>query len=215
MPIKLIIFDFDGTLGDTRDKIVAVMQHVMSELGLEVADAATCASTIGLPLAECFRKIYPQFAESDGERCAETYRRYFFAHAPELVPDLFPHVEETLEVLHQRGVAMAIASSRTSKSLLGFVRAMHLDGFIAKVVGCEDVATHKPAPDAALMILDEFHIAPEEALVVGDMPVDILMARTAGVRSVGVTYGNSTAEQLQSAGADHIISNISELLDIV
>lgn len=213
--VRLVVFDFDGTLGDTRDKIVGVMQHVMLECGLEVADAAVCASTIGLPLKDCFRKIYPHLDDAGAEACADTYRRYFFSHAQELVPDMFPHVVETLDELHRRGVAMAIASSRTSRSLLGFVRDMGLDRYIGRVVGCEDVAATKPAPDALIAILEAEGVASDEALVVGDMPVDILMGRAVGVRTVGVTYGNSTPVALVAAGADRLIDSIDELLELL
>lgn len=213
--VRLVIFDFDGTLGDTRDKIVGVMQHVMAEVGLDVADAATCASVIGLPLKDCFRKIYPQLTDDGAEHCAETYRRYFFAHSHELVPDMFPHVAETLAELRRRGIQMAIASSRTSRSLKGFVHDMHLDDYIGMVVGCEDVAATKPAPDAANVILSSLGVSHSEALVVGDMPVDIQMGRAAGIRSIGVTYGNSTPDQLLSVGAFALISDISALLQYV
>ena len=213
--VRLVIFDFDGTLGDTRDKIVGVMQHVMAEVGLAVADAATCASVIGLPLKDCFLKIYPQLTDDGAEHCAETYRRYFFAHSRELVPDMFPHVAETLAELRRRGIQMAIASSRTSRSLRGFVSDMHLDEYIAMVVGCEDVAATKPAPDAANIILSSLGVSPAETIVVGDMPVDIQMGRAAGIRSIGVTYGNSTPDQLLSVGAIALISDISALLQYV
>lgn len=57
--------------------------------------------------------------------------------------------------------------------------------------------------------------APTEAIVVGDMPVDILMAHNAGIRAVGVTYGNATREELIAASADHVIDDIRELLAII
>ena len=59
MSIKLIIFDFDGTLGDTRRNIVTTMQMTIKELGLQSRTEAECAATIGLPLAGCFRTLFP------------------------------------------------------------------------------------------------------------------------------------------------------------
>ena len=107
---------------------------------------------------------------------------------------------------------MAIASSRTSRSLRGFVHDMQLDDYIGLVIGCEDVSSTKPAPDALNAILEAEGVAPGEALMVGDMPVDILMGQAAGVRTIGVTYGNSTQAALAAAGASVIIDDISELL---
>jgi phosphoglycolate phosphatase len=86
MNIRLVIFDFDGTMADTRHNIVLTMQRVMRELGMPVADEETCASTIGLPLKDCFRKIFPELTDDGAEHCAETYRQIFFANAKSLVP---------------------------------------------------------------------------------------------------------------------------------
>ena len=213
--VKLLILDFDGTLADTRDKIVAVLQHVMAGQGLPVADAKTCASVIGYHLKQCFQIIYPHLTDAEADGCVDAYRRYFAAHEQSLVPELFPQVREALEVFHREGVRMAIASSRTSKSLCSFVAAMGLSDYFPLVVGGEDVERAKPAPDAVLAILSATGVFPEEALVVGDMPVDIQMGRAAGVRTVGVTYGNSSREQLLFAGADYLIDSFSELTRLI
>ena len=213
--VKLLIFDFDGTMADTRDKIVGVLQHVMADQGLVVADEKTCASVIGFHLKQCFQMMYPQLADAEVDACVEAYRCYFVAHEQELVPDLFPHVREMLEFFRQKGIRMAIASSRTSKSLIGFVAAVGLSDYLPTVVGGEDVEHPKPAPDAVVKILTTTRIRPDEAMVVGDMPLDILMGRAAGVRTVGVTYGNSTPEQLRAAGADVLIDNFAELANLI
>ena len=86
-------------MADTRHNIVLTMQRVMRELGMPVADEETCASTIGLPLKDCFRKIFPELTDDGAEHCAETYRQIFFANAKSLVPDMFPHVQETIDLL--------------------------------------------------------------------------------------------------------------------
>lgn len=215
MSIRLIIFDFDGTLGDTRDRIVGVMQHVLAEMHLPVADAASCAATIGLPLADCFRHLVPQLSPEGGERCAETYRRYFFSHSAELVPDLFPHVRTLLDALGRRGIVMAIASSRTSLSLKGFVQSMGIGDCFRQVVGCEDVVACKPAPEAVLHILEANSMHPDETLVVGDMPVDILMGKAAGCHTCGVTYGNASREQLFAADPDFLVDDPRQILSLI
>lgn len=211
MATRLVIFDFDGTLGDTRQNIVLTMQQVMRQLELDVADEATCASTIGLPLTDCFRKIYPYMTAEQAEHCAETYRQFFFANAKMLVPQPFPHVMETLHTLHERGIAMAIASSRTSRSLLGFVKEMGFSSFIRMVVGCEDIPRPKPYPDPVFRILADLGFSANQALVVGDMPVDIQMGQAAGADTCAVTYGNSSVEDLLSVHPAHLINDMAEL----
>ena len=75
---KLIIFDFDGTLGDTRRTIVTTMQMTIAEMhGLPMPSEEECAATIGLPLAGCFEKLFPDLPADVVQLCAETYRRIF------------------------------------------------------------------------------------------------------------------------------------------
>jgi phosphoglycolate phosphatase len=209
--IRLVIFDFDGTMADTRHNIVITMQRMMRELGMSVADDETCASTIGLPLKDCFRKIFPELTDEGAEHCAETYRQIFFANAKDLVPNLFPHVQETIDLLYAHHIKMAIASSRTSASLLGFIREMNLTDKIAMVVGSDEVTHHKPHPEPVNVILSALDVPAPEAIVVGDMPVDILMGAAAGTHTCAVTYGNASKEELSSAGAEFLIDNMSEL----
>ena len=80
------------------------------------------------------------------------------------------------------------------------------------MLGADSVEHTKPHPEPVLRTLRETGIDAAHTLVVGDMPVDILMGRNAGVQTCGVTYGNATRDQLQAAGADFLIDDFAELL---
>lgn len=211
MPIQLIILDFDGTLADTRDNIVRTLQASMHQLGLPVADEAACASTIGLKLDDACRHLYPDGPADLADRFVETYREIFFRNKESLVPAPFPHVLPTLRQLRQRGVVLTIASSRGTGSLQAFIDAMGLRDCISYVLGADSVEHTKPHPEPVLRTLCETGIDAAHTLVVGDMPVDILMGRNAGVQTCGVTYGNATRDQLQAVGADFLIDDFAEL----
>ena len=103
MSIKLIIFDFDGTLGDTRRNIVVTMQDVMRELNLPLQDEDVCASTIGLPLKGCYAQMFPQLDADELDRCAEVHHRCFAENLKKITPMPFPQVKETLEVTWPHG----------------------------------------------------------------------------------------------------------------
>lgn len=209
---ELVIFDFDGTLGDTRQKIVDMLQRVMRERGLPVAPDDACAATIGIPLTGAFLRLFPDMTEAEAEECTETYRVLFERHRKELIPELFPHVRETLEQLKNSGIRMSIASSRTSASLWAFLDDMGLKGYFEYVIGAQDCAEHKPSALPVLATLERLNVRRERAVVVGDMPVDILMGCNAGCRTVAVTYGNGNRADLIEAGADYVIDDIRELL---
>ena len=213
--IKLVIFDFDGTLADTKENIILTFQMTMKELGVEIKSRQECAATIGLTLEDAFKVLYPGMAAEKYILLRDTYRRIFKENRKILVPGLFPEVMDTLEELRRRGYLMSIASSRQSPSLQSFLEDMKIAHLFEYAVGGDNVEHPKPAPDAVLQILRHYNLSAEEAFVVGDMPFDINMATNAGVKSCGVTWGNADAAQLKESGANYIIDKMSQLLEIL
>lgn len=213
--IKLVIFDFDGTLADTKENIILTFQMTMKELGVEIKSRQECAATIGLTLEDAFKVLYPGMAAEKYILLRDTYRRIFKENRKILVPGLFPEVMETLDELRRRGYLMSIASSRQSPSLQSFLEDMKIAHLFEYAVGGDNVEHPKPAPDAVLQILRHYNLSAEEAFVVGDMPFDINMATNAGVKSCGVTWGNADAAQLKESGANYVIDKMSQLLEIL
>lgn len=213
--IKLVIFDFDGTLADTKENIILTFQMTMKELGVEIKSRQECAATIGLTLEDAFKVLYPGMAAEKYILLRDTYRRIFKENRKILVPGLFPEVMDTLEELRRRGYLMSIASSRLSPSLHSFLEDMKIAHLFEYAVGGDNVEHPKPAPDAVLQILRHYNLSAEEAFVVGDMPFDINMATNAGVKSCGVTWGNADAAQLKESGANYVIDKMSQLLEIL
>lgn len=213
--IHLIILDFDGTLGDTRANIVLTMRQTLQRLGYPVAEEGEIASTIGLPLEEGFRQLLPELPEDKVLECALTYRDIFEVNRKKLVPKLFPGVKETLSRLREKGYVLTVASSRSSLSLNGFLGDMEIAEYVSYVLGADSVKMAKPHPEPVLRTMEDLGYTAAETLVVGDMPVDILMGKGAGTLTCGVTYGNSSREDLAASGADFIIDGIEALIDVL
>jgi len=209
--MKLIIFDFDGTLADTRSYIVATMQQAMREMGRPVREEAACAATIGLPLKGCFQQLYPGIQDAEAELCMATYRRFFDKDRDASSVALFPGVKETLQNLKKKGYLLSIASSRTTRTMVQMLEEKDLVSPFSLFIGVTEVQNAKPHPEPVLKTLEALEVPASEALVVGDMPVDILMGSRAGARTCGVTYGNSTRPELLEAGADYIIDSFTQL----
>lgn len=210
--MKYIIFDFDGTIGDSKALIVKTLQDTMRKRGLEVKSDVECAATIGLRLDEAFVQLFEMSAE-EGMACAETYRVIFEENKQHLIVQPFPHVLETIHTLHRQGYQLAIASSRGSDSLFGYVKQMGIEDCISSIIAGDLVEHVKPAPDMVFKALEEMNGTVEEALVVGDMTYDVDMAHNAGAKACAVTYGNATREELKNA--EYIIDDFAELLDIL
>ena len=213
--IRLVIFDFDGTLGDTRRNIILTMQQTLSRLGYPVFDEDTIAGTIGLPLETGFAVLLPNQSPEEAALCAATYREIFEENRKILVPKLFPEVKETLAELRRRDYVLTVASSRSSRSLNGFLADMDIASDISYVLGADNVAKAKPDPEPVLQTLRDLGFSAEETLVVGDMPVDILMGARAGARTCAVTYGNASAATLRTANPDYLIDSLGQLLTIL
>lgn len=214
MRIKAVILDFDGTMGDTQDLIVRTMQQTIQQLGLPSRTDEQCAAMIGLPLKHTFTTLI-EMSEEMGERCAELYRRLFNENnVPGAVP-VFPNVLDTVRMLHERGLILTIASARRRDTLVEFLESMNLMQYIPYVISASDIENAKPAPDMVLKTLEDYHLSADEAIVVGDTKYDIEMAHRAGVKAVGVTYGNGTVEELRAYGSEYIIDDFAQLLDIV
>ena len=212
--MKLIILDFDGTLGDTRGNIVTTMRQTLKQLGYPEASEDAIAATIGVPLEAGFDQLLPGLSPTETATCAATYRAIFEKNRKIMIPNLFPHVKETLNTLHERGYVLTVASSRLSASLKGFLQDMGIAPYISYVLGADNVDKAKPDPEPVLKTLREMGYSATDALIVGDMPVDILMGSRAGAQTCAVTYGNASRSALAAAGATYIIDDFAELLSL-
>lgn len=210
--IKCVILDFDGTLGDTASVIIQTMQATIAELGLPQRSDEECAAMIGLRLIEIPPVLFPECGDI-GKLYAETYRRLFYTFNTDEVVKLYPNVMSTLVELKNRGIMLAIASSRSHASLADYVERLGLSTLISCVLGADDVKEGKPNPEAVDSILDTFHFKAEEAIVVGDTTFDIQMGKNAGTWTCGVTYGNGSRESLDDA--DWLINDFGELLELM
>ncbi len=209
---RIIILDFDGTLGDTAAVIVKTMQATIKELGLPSRTDKECAAMIGLRLIEIPPALFPGCGV-DGDLYAATYRRLFHEFNTEGAVELYPHVMETLVELKERGYILTIASSRSHASLAEYVENLKLSNIISYIIGAEDVINAKPDPEPVNRTLEKFGFKPEEAVVVGDTIFDIDMGRNAGTKTCGVTYGNGSRESLSDA--DWLIDDFKSLSELL
>lgn len=210
--INTVILDFDGTIGDTCGLIVRTMQQTLDAVGLPMQSDAQCAAMIGLPLRQCFSQLMPM-DDVTAARCESTYREIFARNNADYKVQVFPNVVETIKQLHNSGMKICIASSRSRHSLLAFLDDMALDGYVEIVVAANDVEHPKPAPDMIIRILGETGSRADEAIMVGDTRYDIDMGRAAGAVTCAVTYGNGQIEELGEA--DYRISDFSQLAGII
>jgi len=213
MNYKTLIFDFDGTLADTRESIVGTMKFVADTLNIQDPDEPLIKSLIGLPLKISFERAF-SIDEKLLKEATSIYRQHYDEIANDTI-HLFDGVKDTLLDLHLRGITLAVASSKGKESLVKILKNHHIYDILSFVGGEEDVKNKKPAPDIINLILEKLNANPRECLVVGDTVFDIEMGRRAHIDTCGVTYGNNTGETLKKQNPTYIIDRFKDLTEII
>ena len=196
--MKLVIFDFDGTLADTETLITQTMMKTIEAMHLEPRSREEIRAMIGLPLKETFTRLIPMTDDNQ----------------PGVV-QLFPHVRETLQKLYDAGLTLTIATSRQRFSLMVFLRDMQIEHLFSHIVTVNDVEHAKPAPDMVVQTMERMGATPDETMMVGDAVYDIQMGVNAGVHTTAVTYGNGSREEMEACGAQHVIDDFADLYQVI
>jgi phosphoglycolate phosphatase len=202
-PLKLVIFDCDGTLVDSQHMITSAMRRAYEAHGLPVPDRETMLSIVGLSLVEAFT-VLGQGAEGfPVESLAAHYKLAFHAlrEAGDHVEPLYPGAAEAIAALARRDdVVLGIATGKSQRGVR-LVLGHHglLDHFIT--IKTADDAPSKPDPGMVLHAMREVGATPENTVMVGDTTYDIAMARAARATPIGVAWGYHAREELARTGA--------------
>ena len=145
------------------------------------------------------------------EQAMDAYRRIFDVHC---TYDVTPYegVIELLKTLKERGIKTAVLSNKPHRQTVKVVKEVLGDDLIDVAYGQQDSIARKPAPDGMYAIMDELKVNAEECIYIGDSEVDALTGNNAGVKTVCVTWGFRSEEELKEAGAQNLINKADELL---
>lgn len=211
--MKLIVWDFDGTLVDSRPLIEAGMAHALDRLGLGREVMGEWLKYVGLPVEEGIRRTFTVLGLGVDEVLV-AYRSFgHIDHEHLLQP--FEGMRPLIAELQGRGQAMALATSKRRAPLDRQLAAIGWEGVFAPIVTPDDVASGKPDPESLHRILDLTGLQPAELLMVGDTPFDLDMATAAGVPAIAVGHGFYSAEALASCGPLAYAPDTSALRDIL
>lgn len=196
MRIKLIIFDWDGTLMDSAAKIINCLLAAVQDVGLPSLDRDAVRQIIGLSLKDAFNALFPDASLEQHRELIERYRLHFLIR-DRTAMQLFPGVLKHLPEFCDRGYLLAVA---TGKARQGLDRALtETDtAHLFAATRCADEAPSKPHPRMLLDILDQTGVEASEAVMVGDTVFDLQMANEAGVHALAVTYGMHDVAQLHA-----------------
>ena len=209
---RLLVFDFDGTLVDTKKDIVDSVNRTLTELDLRTLDRDTLSTFIGKGVNHLMIRSLEGTGCDDLSRAIEAFMRHYEAHLMDQT-DLFPNCRETLA--HFTHKENTILSNKPTRFITQILDALEWRAPFSTIIGGDLMPEKKPDPGGLHHILEQHGVRPEDTLMIGDSLVDIETGKRAGVKTCGVTYGHAGRASLESAQPDWIIDNLSELKDFI
>lgn len=210
---QLYIFDWDGTLMDSVDRIVSSIQKCAELANLPIPDEDSSKAIIGLSLPVAFRELFPSATKQQEVNLTHLYKQQYVELNSTPTP-MFDGVEPLLKLLKKSNKLLAVATGKGRQGLERVWQESNTDSYF-DASRCSDEAESKPSPDMVEQLLAELKVAPEHAVVIGDSRFDMAMAQAAGVDRVAVTYGADSAEQLASYQPKYIVNSIAELTTLI
>lgn len=211
--IKGILFDFDGTLANTIDLIVAAFEYSCQKiLGVKPAREAII-NTIGLPLADAFVVLTHEPDKVTELRAA--YGCFNKEHHDAMIEPI-PGVEALLANLKKRGFKIAVVTSKKPPMLQRGLDCLGLSQYIDAQVTVLDTEFGKPHPAPVLLGCQRLDLKPQECICVGDSPYDMQSGRAAGTVTAAVKYTAFALDKVLLEGVpDFVIDDPEALLDLI
>lgn len=197
MGYRAVCFDFDYTLGDATESIVAGFQSAFEKMSLPIPDRDAIRATVGYVLEDAYTLLSGDSTQEGKDTFRPLYQSVAFP-MQEAGIDLFPGTAELLRGLHQAGVQLAIVSSRRKASIVPTMEREGLLECFSLIIGGGEVTRHKPDPEGLLLVLERLGLRKEELLFCGDTVLDAGAAKSAGVDFAAVLNGTTKAEAFES-----------------
>ena len=214
MSLRLVVWDLDGTIIDSRIVIQNAMEAAFHSFGLAPPEYDQTRQIVGLSLEEACRRLAPEgFPEADVPKLSEAYKNAFITHRtnnPDFREPLYDGATEILEALANQNCLMGIATGKSRRGIEAIFGKHDLSRYF-DTIWCADDGPGKPHPFMVLEAMRAVGVEPDQTAMVGDAIHDIHMGREAGVRTHGVTWGFGEHHELESAGAHHIHTEMRSL----
>lgn len=209
MTTEAVLFDLDGTLVDSLPLIFRTYRQVFADMGIPWNESDV-EKMIGLPLKD----IGKHFTGRDESRFEELYQSYYHRDH-DIFTRLYPGTLQMLQNLEKHKIKLGIVTSKGRSGTAKTVAFTGLDHFMNIIVTAHDVLKHKPDPEPLLNAVEFLGVQVARTIFVGDSRFDILTGRNAGARTLGVTWGLGSREELECLQPDGMIDRWEELIEYI
>jgi len=213
---KLAIFDFDGTIADTIDCSVESFQQMLEHYDLDRMSVKTVKKHFNSDPQQMIQELMydPTYPPDFYERAAF---RFYSLYSTLMVDytKLFRGFKKVFKTFEDAGIQLAVASNQVYELTSENLHILEVGDYFDFVIASDQVENPKPHPDMAEQLMLATGIDPAQILIIGDEPRDILMGKSIGAVTVGVTWGYGSEEELAEVKPDYLFSKVTDLEDLI
>ncbi len=209
MKKKVLFYDLDGTIVDTRQDITDAANHMVRSMGGKPLSPKQIESFVGHGLQYLIQGCLQTDDPKRLEKGSKIYRQHYAAHMLDHTV-LYDGVAATLEYFQNR--TQAVITNKPDPFSKDILRQLGVAAYFSAIITGNGTYPHKPDPASVLSILQTYRAKPEEAIFIGDSAIDIQTARNAGIEVGVLAHGFTPAGELQKAGADYFWQDFHQFL---
>jgi len=210
--LRVLIFDWDGTLVDSIGRIIEAMHMAADACAVPRCKDDDIRAIIGLAMPQAYDVLYPEAADAElKQRFIQAYSDHYIELEAQPSP-FYPGVMDALENYRSAGYQLAVATGKSRRGLHRVLSGHKMLDYFA-ITRCADETRSKPDPLMLHEILEHCAAAPQQAIMVGDSPFDLRMANNAHMSSVAVSYGAQPLSVLRKESPILTIDHFSELTE--
>ncbi len=210
MRYEYVLFDLDGTLTDPATGITNSIMYALKKYSIEVNDRCELYKFIGPPLWDSFEKYYG-FSKDEANTAVEYYREYYRDKGI-FENFVYEGLEDLLKKLNDKNMTLIVATSKPEVFANQILEHFDIAKYFTYVAGSNLDGTRIKKDEVIKYALQSCSIKDlSKAIMIGDREFDVIGAKKAGIKSIGVLYGYGDRSELENAGADYIVDTVADI----